>query len=92
MATPKFKIAKFNLYPADEPTSMAVGFSFKHKGRQAYQDTTIPLADCEGLTEEQIADLAFEKLRGGIEAQAAIFETKGEILGADYTPKAKTQE
>ena len=87
----KFKVAKFNLYPADEPTSMAVGFSVKHKGRSAYQDTTIPLADCEGLTEEEICDLAFENVRDGLEAMAAVFEAKGEIVGSDYTPKPKPE-
>ena len=91
MAKAKYKIAKFNLYPADEPTGMAVGFSVKHKGREAYQDTVIPLAACEGLTEEEIADLAFENVRAGLEARAAVFETKGEILGSDYIPKPKPE-
>ena len=88
---PKYKVAKFNLYPADEPTGMAVGFSVKNKGREAYQDTIVSLANCEGLTEEEICDLAFEDVRDSLEAQAAIFETKGEILGSDYTPKPKPE-
>lgn len=87
MANAKYTVAKYNLYPAEDPTSMAVGFSVKCKGRSAYQDTTIPLDQCEGLTEEEICDLAWEQLGPGLEAKAAVFKTKGEIIGEEYKPK-----
>ena len=91
MASEIYTVAKYNLYPAEEPTGIAVGFSLKCKGRAAYQDTVVPLADCDGLTEEEVCDLAFEDVRAGLEAQAAAFETKGEILGKEFKPKAKAK-
>jgi hypothetical protein len=82
-----FIVAKFQTYPNPEPTGYAVGFSVKHKGRSAYQDTIVPFTETEGLDEEAICDLAFEKVRDGLVARAAIFDTKGEIVGQKYTPK-----
>jgi hypothetical protein len=83
-----FIIAKFQTYPATEPTGYAVGFSVKHKGRSAYQDTVVPFTECEGLTEEEICDLAFANVGASLQAQVAVFDTKGEIVGQKYTPIA----
>jgi hypothetical protein len=82
-----YTIAMFQTYPEPEPTGYAVGFSVKHKGRSAYQDTVLSFAECEGLDEEAICDLAFDKIGTSLMARAAIFETKGEIVGTKYTPK-----
>jgi hypothetical protein len=82
-----FIIAKFQTYPATEPTGYAVGFSVKHKGRSSYQDTIVPFAECEGLDEEAICDLAFANVGASLQAQVAVFDTKGEIVGQKYTPK-----
>jgi len=85
------RIAKFQTYPADEPTGYAVGFTLRRRGRQVYRDTVVPFDQCEGLDEEGICDLAFEKLRDGIQAKSAEFATKGEIIGQEYTPKPKPE-
>ena len=80
-------ISKFQTYPRIEPTGYAVGFTMQRRGRQFYRDTTVSFAESEGMTEEQICDVAFEKLRAGIQDKAAEFGTKGEIVGEIYTPQ-----
>ena len=82
----QIKIAKFQLYPADEPTGYAVGFGVKVKGRDFYRDTIVPLDQCTDKTEDQILDLAYEQLRDGIESQVTAMEVKSDLIGKSYTP------
>jgi hypothetical protein len=76
------KIAKFNLYPKDEPTSYAVGFSVElDNGRSFYRDTTVSLEDATGKTDSEIAQLAYAELREGILATAEVEGAKSPIIG-----------
>ena len=82
------KVAKFELYPADEPTGYAVGFSYQCEGGAVYRDTVVPLSECDGLGDEEICDLAFEELRTGFEATISDLDAKSSVIGKEYKIKA----
>jgi hypothetical protein len=46
------KVAKFHLYPSDEPTGYAVGFSFEANGRAGYIDTSVSFEEADGADDE----------------------------------------
>lgn len=86
----KISIARFGLYPEKEPTSYCVGFSITFlNGHATYQDTIVSLEEARGKTEEEIVDLAYEKIREGIEGQITSLQDKSKLLGKDFIPAAK---
>lgn len=63
-------VARFELYPRENPSSYCVGFQIKCKpnGRSNYIDTTVSLEDAAQVdhSDTAICKLAFEKLKSGI--------------------------
>lgn len=59
----KIKVVKFELYPADEPSGHAVGFSYESNGRSGYIDTLVSFAESSDKTPEQIISLALNQKR-----------------------------
>ena len=76
------KIAKFNLYPRDEPTGYAVGFSVElDNGRSFYRDTVVSLEDATGLSDDEIVQLGYAALKEGIKSTAETQGAKSPLLG-----------
>ena len=80
-------IAKFHLYPQEDPNGYAVGFNVTaSNGRSFYTDTIIPLTETQGKTDDQIVSMAYEQLQQGITDRVTTLEQRSPILGTGWTP------
>jgi len=82
MISYKVTIARFELYPREEPTCYCVGFSGSTlAGRSFYQDTQVPLEEAAGITEEEIVALAWGKLKDNFILRMEDIASKPIVLG-----------
>jgi len=82
MMSYKVTIARFELYPREEPTCYCVGFSGSTPtGQPHYQDTQVPLEEAKGKSEEEIVALAWEKLKDGFTARMEALAAKSPLQG-----------
>ena len=90
----KIKVVKFKLYPADEPTGYAVGFTYAANNRSGYIDTIVPLDEVSGKSSEEIVQHALTRKHSQgddevitiaqiIEQQLTAFEAKNPIIGLE---------
>ena len=79
----KIQVSKFELYPANEPTGYAVGFSFSANGRSGYADTAVSFDETKDMDNEAVVSVAFGKLEAGIISQLRGFEAKPSVLGQE---------
>lgn len=86
------KVAEFRLWPNDELTHYQVGFSYTTNGRNGYNDITIPRDELIGKTDEQIVQLAYERLKTIIEENMVKFESRSPLLGAEIPVTGMTIE
>ena len=77
----EIKIARMDLYPADEPTGYAVGFSYGVNNRQGYMDTVVSLEEAKDKTQEEIANIALGNLKSAISQQLTAWEAKSSLIG-----------
>jgi hypothetical protein len=83
------KIARFGLYPAEEPTCYCVGFSGSTATSDPhYQDTQVPLEEAKGKSEEEIVTLAWEKLKDGFTARMETLAAKSPLQGQVWDHQA----
>ena len=88
----ELKVARFGLYPADEPSSYVVGFSATAaNGRSVYRDTTVSLKDAEGLSDDEIVNLAWIQLGPGIEQEMEVQGAKSPLVGQTWEPSEETK-
>lgn len=80
------KVARFELYPKDEPLSWCVGFVIEVGIHNAYLDTTIPVTECFDLEPEAVTKLAYLKLKDSIDKIITNFEDKLPIIGTEFNP------
>ena len=86
------KVARFGLYPAEEPSSFAVGFSATAlNGRSVYRDTTVSLEAAEGLSDDEIVNLAWIQLGPGIEQEMEAQGAKSALIGQVFEPSEEAQ-
>jgi len=83
-------ISRFELYPREEPDSWVVGFTVTWPGnRTQYVDTTVPLEEARGKSDEEIADLAWERVKSTVETWDRQYSGKSPLVGRRYIPKEK---
>ena len=83
-------ISRFELYPREEPDSWVVGFTVTWPGnRTQYVDTTVPLEEARGKSDEEIADLAWERVKSTVETWDRQYSGKSPLVGQRYIPKEK---
>jgi len=82
----EIKIAKFELYPQEEPTSYAVGFSIDVNWRAFYRDTTVSLEESKDKTDEEIVAIWYEKLKEWIESEIERLGKKSPLVWQSFTP------
>ena len=86
------KVARMSLYPADEPSGYAVGFSATaENGRGVYRDTVISLEDAEGLSDDEIVNLAWIQLGPSIEQEMEALGAKSALIGQVFEPSEEAQ-
>lgn len=86
------KVAEFRLWPNDELTHYQVGFSYTTNGRNGYNDITIPRDELMGKTDEEIVQLAYERLKTIIEENMVKFESRSPLLGSEIPVTGMTIE
>lgn len=83
----QMQIAKFELYPAEDPTGYAVGFSVTtSNNRQFYRDTIVNLSDATGKSDEEIVAIGYSQLKDSINNEVARLEAKSSLLGNVWSP------
>jgi hypothetical protein len=83
----QIQIAKYELYPAEEPMGYAVGFNVTTgNNRQFYRDTIVTLEQAQNKSDEEIVTFAYETLKTGIEDEVIRLESKSNLLGSIWTP------
>ena len=86
------KVARMSLYPADEPSGYAVGFSaVAENGRGVYRDIVISLEAAEGLSDDEIVNLAWIQLGPGIEMEMETQGAKSALIGQVFEPSEETK-
>lgn len=82
------KIARFELYPADEPTAYVVGFSVtnKNNNKSIYRDTQVLLTTVNGQTDDQVAAVAWDAMKASFQTWAADVMSKPAIKNGPYVP------
>jgi len=81
------KIARFELYPEDDPTGYAVGFHITLKnGRSFYVDTIVSLENAQGKSDNEIAALAWATLEEIIDANVKRLNRKSSLIGNKWRP------
>ena len=86
-------IAKFHLYPQEDPSGYAVGFNVTaSNGRSFYTDTIIPLTETQGKTDDEIVALAYQELQQGISDRVSVLETRSSILSQQWVPPDQRDE
>ena len=84
----EIKIAKFELYPKEEPTGYAVGFNVTTtNGRSFYSDIPVLFDEIStDSTDEEIIQIGYDKLKDGITSRVQQLEAKGNIIGSTFSP------
>lgn len=88
----EIKITRFEMHPKEDPIGWQVGFSYTSNGRMGYNDTVISLTECSGLTDEQIAKIAYIRLKPTIESWFENFDSKSPLMGSVFTESDTTPE
>jgi len=88
--TVEIKIARYELYPTDEPTSFCVGFQVSVNSRSMYQDTQVSLENAKDKTEDEIVSIAFVQIEESISAWIENAKSKPSVLGTTFTPPVST--
>lgn len=80
-------IARFELYPLDEPTGYCVGFNVTlSNGRSFYRDTVVPLEKASNKNDEEIVQEAWNMLEADILAEVDRLKSKSPVVGQVWTP------
>lgn len=86
----EIKVARFELYPKEEPTAYAIGFDISFNNAQRfYRDTSIALTDTIDKDMDEIVGMAWDKLKDSIIQESEAKITKPEILGKRWNPPSK---
>jgi len=82
------KIARFELYPSDEPTAYVVGFSVtnKNNNKSIYRDTQVLLTSVSGQTDDQVVAVAWDSMKASFQTWAADVMSKPSIQNGPYVP------
>ena len=81
-------IVRYEQYPADEPNCYVVGYNIKHKlnGKIMYVDTQVSFTDASGLDEDQIVNIAWNKVLAGVKTWAFSVVNKSSLINSSYVP------
>ena len=81
------KIVRFEESPKNNPTGYTVGFSVTSStGRMIYRDTRILFEEADGLSDNKIVELAWNRLKSYFEQQVAEMDALGPLVGSEWKP------
>ncbi len=89
----EIKVAKFQLYPEENPQGYAVGFNIKTiNNRTLYRDTVVSLENATNKIDEEILELAWEDLKEGILSEVERLEAINPVIGDKWNPSNLEQD
>lgn len=78
----KVTIARFGIYPKEEPSGYVVGFAVTTtNNRSFYRDVIIPFEEVVQKTDDEIAEVAYAVLQEEIETEVERLEELSPLLG-----------
>jgi hypothetical protein len=81
------RVTRFDAYPPSAPTSYAIGFVETCNSHTKYADTTVPFAEtAAGLTNDEIAAMAWRTLEPDFAAWRAAVSSIPSIIGTEFSP------
>ena len=83
---PSIKVARFELYPAEEPTVYCVGFAETYRSRVKYADTQISLEEAAGKSDEEIVNVAWTALESQFAAWRDQLANRSPLIGSLFVP------
>lgn len=78
-------VKRFELYPKELPTCYTVGFGIEENGRLDYIDTQVFLYEAENKTNEEIVEIAKNKIRNEILAKVNYLNSLSPIIGMEIS-------
>lgn len=85
-------IARFELYPPEEPAGYCVGFNVSlENGRSFYRDTVVELDQASNKTDEEIVQVAWNMLEADILAEVERLKKKPSVIGQVWTPPSSKE-
>jgi hypothetical protein len=87
----EYKIYKYELCPSESPNSTIVGFLITDTNSSKYTNIehTLPFSETNNLTEEEICQMAFNKLKPQIDAIITRFQTANNpVIGKVFLPSS----
>lgn len=79
-------VSRFELYPVNPaPTCVVVGFTVTHNGCSLYKESLVNLADADGKTQAEVAQLAWTPVAAEVEAWCAQCACET-IVGKPFVP------
>jgi len=85
----EYTICRYELYPPDFHTSIAVGFLVKDltTGNSGTMEKLIPLEETNGKTQSEVCNLAFSRLSDSNQSLLDFFQKKREsVVGSIFIP------
>ena len=79
-------IVRFELYPAEEPSSWCVGYNIKNKNNQysMFVDTTVPI-DASKSNEDVLHD-AWDQVKSNVTCWVKNIHCKSSLLNTQFLP------
>lgn len=85
----EYKICRYELYPPDFPTSIAVGFLVRDTTTNVAgtMEQQIPTEEANGKTQSEVCDLAFSRLTDRNKSLLEYFEKmRNNVVGSYFIP------
>ena len=85
----EYTICRYELYPPDFHTSIAVGFLVKDltTGNSGTMEKLIPLEETNGKTQSEVCNLAFSRLSDSNQSLLDYFQKKRDtVVGSVFIP------
>lgn len=82
------RVVRYEQYPADEPTSFAVGFtvSIPANNKSIYRDTCVPFSQATDKSDSEIVALAWEDVKQTVGEWYESHKSASALVGSIFTP------
>jgi hypothetical protein len=81
-------VARFEVFPKENPTCYVVGFTITHKGnlKTMYKDTQVPMADAAGKSDQEIVELGWNVIKTEIVKWCEATITVSPVINTTFVP------
>jgi hypothetical protein len=85
-------ISRYEMYPTENPVHIVVGFKIlcESLGRHEYVESNVLLSEASGLSDHEVCDLAYNKIKNKIKSVSDRITKTQPVLGAEFIPSTET--